>query len=218
MERLKITVSERLQIALRFAQADLDTLRPGHWLNLRDDLAVFLDCKAGQQSQYPAVGGIMAGPDVHPEAGAYSEEAIRELQKEMRRLLQGAVDRTPLEAAAVPIQGLFSIMFSSQGTEKRIVAYGPTPDMVLATLLFLLDPEHLDHLKRCPECGVIFYRIAKQQYCSRPCTNRANIRNWRQREGVKQRELEEAHRRYKGYQPEDIQGRVKRRPRKQLST
>jgi hypothetical protein len=218
MEHPKVTVSERLQIAIRFAQANLNTLRPGDWLNLRNDLAIFLGCKAGEQSQYPAAGGVMGGPDIHPEDDKFTEDAIRALQEEMRRLLQGAVDRIPLEAPAVPIQGLFSIMFSSQGTEKRIVGYGPTRDMTLVTLLFLLDPEHLDRIRKCPECNSIFYRIAKQQYCSRPCTNRANLRNWRQREGVREEEREEAHRRYKEKQPKNTQKQVTRRPRKRLPT
>jgi hypothetical protein len=182
-------------------------------MTLREDLAIFLGCKAGQQPQYPAVG-IMAGPDIHPEDDKFTEAAIRELQKDVRRLLQGAVDRMPLEAPAVPIQGLFSIMFSSQGTEKRIVGYGPTRDMVLITLLSLLDPEHLDRIRKCPECNSIFYRIAKQQYCGRRCTNTANMRNYRQREQVKVDEREKAHKRYVARQPKATQNKVVRRPRK----
>jgi endogenous inhibitor of DNA gyrase (YacG/DUF329 family) len=57
-------------------------------------------------------------------------------------------------------------------------------------------------VRRCPECQTVFYRVRKQQYCSRRCTNRANMRQWRQTEKGKTRESDLNHRRY--------QSRVKR--------
>jgi len=92
--------------------------------------------------------------------------------------------------------------------------------MFLLTPLFLLNQESLDRIRRCPECPTIFYRVQKQKYCSRACTNRANVRTWRQREEVKVQEQEKAHERYKakrtagGYR----NTKVERRPRKQLLT
>src|SRR5262245_9598072 len=44
------TADDRLTFAVRFAQMDLDHLRAGDWLNLRDDADTFLGLKAVQES------------------------------------------------------------------------------------------------------------------------------------------------------------------------
>jgi hypothetical protein len=218
MEHPRITSGERLQIAIDFARMDLDTLRPGDWLNIRDDLATFLGCKEWHHYQYPAMGWITTGPDVHPNE--FAENDLRALQAEVRRVLQGLVSGDILGAPSVEIRGLFGLLRSASGAEQMLIAYGPTRDMFLITLLHLLNQEPLDRIRGCPECGAIFYRIAKQQYCSRPCTNRANIRNWRQREEVKEGESEKAHQRYaaKRIAEDGTPLKVTRRPRKQLPT
>jgi hypothetical protein len=59
-----------------------------------------------------------------------------------------------------------------------LLASGPTDVMTLFVLHYLASCEPANRLLRCPECGKIFYRIRKQTYCSRACTNRVLFRRW----------------------------------------
>jgi len=220
MGRPTITARERVEFAIRFAQMDLDTLRPGDWLNLRDDFALFLVCKAGQRRPLAQRGEIMTMPLAHPLPSEFSEDDFRALQMEVRVIVQSLVHEGLLSAPMTEIHGYFFLFRPSTGDWSVLTAQGATRDMCLVTLLFLLNQESLDRIRRCPECGTIFYRIQKQQYCSRSCTNRANVRTWRQREEVKSQEQEKAHERYKAKRTAggSRNTKVERRPRKQLST
>ena len=118
----------------------------------------------------------------------------------------------------IEIQAGYSLFNSSNGSFRVLRATGTTRDIFLLRLLFLLSQQPLDCIRRCPECSTIFFRIKKQQYCSRACTNKANVRTWRQREEVKEKEREKAHQRYVRETAEKTKGKVKRRPLQQLPT
>ena len=49
----------------------------------------------------------------------------------------------------------------------------------LSVLLLAEQPGR--HILRCPECDTIFYRVQKQAYCSRTCSNRVMQRRFRER-------------------------------------
>src|SRR2546421_7825825 len=85
------TTAERVQFVIRFAQTDLDTLRPGDWLNLRDDLKTFLGCNPAQRGTLADRGGILAFPLQHPLPDEFSEDDFRALQKEANVILQSQV-------------------------------------------------------------------------------------------------------------------------------
>jgi len=220
MERATIAASERLQFAIRFAQMDLEALRPGDWLNLRDDLEVFLGCKRGQRRPLAAKGEILATPLARPLPSELSEDDFRALQGEVKAILQSLVHEGFLSALKTELHGHFALARFSTGDFSVLTVHGATRDMCLLTLLYLLNQAPLGRIRRCPECGTIFYRIQKQQYCSRSCTNRANVRTWRQREEVKIHEQEKAHERYKDKRTAGRNSNVKvaRKPRKQLPT
>lgn len=196
MERSTITAAKRLQFAIRFAQMNLDALRPGDWLNLRDDLAIFLGCKSGHGYTIEDKGGIATAPLAHPLPQEFSEEDFRALQKDVEVIVNSLVHEGMLSTQAIEIHAYYSLFNSSRANFHVLIAHGATRDMFLLTLFFLLNQEPLDRIKRCPECHVIFYRIRKQQYCARACTNRATVRAWRQREDVKTEEQERAHQHY----------------------
>src|SRR5215471_1040577 len=87
------TAAERLQFVIRFAQMDLDALRPGDWLNLRDDFLTFFG-RRGQREPLAGRGGILTSPLDHPLPEEYSEENFRALQAEVHHILSCLVPPT----------------------------------------------------------------------------------------------------------------------------
>ena len=221
------TDAERLQFVIRFAQMDLDTLRPGDWLNLRDDLGSFLTGSLYGQEYY--AGDTPMGRDVEvrpmdpPFPYEYPEDAFRELQEETRHILRTMVvaPRAGHSVwAPIPLQVQLATpsldgLIPATG-QHLLIAEGATRDMFLLLVFVLLARGSTVRILRCPECSTIFYRVGKQLYCSRTCSNRANVRTWRQREEVKQAEAERAHTRYANTKKREIgQGtKIERRPRK----
>jgi hypothetical protein len=201
------TGAERLQFVIRFAQMDLDTLRAGDWLNLREDCMAFLGIEVqggmlGIQLSRDS-GGIIGFPLNSPFPTELSVEDFKGLQADTRRILdewvgsaqgeQGALEGVDIHARYMVTRTRRDV--SSPWVSLRQVV-GLTREIFLLVLFDLLGHESMDYVRRCPECGAVFYRVGKQQYCSRPCVNRANVRNWRQRDEVKQVEAERARTRY----------------------
>jgi hypothetical protein len=219
MELPTITTTWRLQFAIRFAQMDLETLRPGDWLNLRDDLAVFLGYALGIYEREQK--GELDTSDLQgtlPQA--FTEADFRSLQADVKQVLQSLVHRGMVNLEPKEISAAYSLFNSPNGSFRVLRARGTTHDMFLLRLFFLLNQQPLDCIRRCPECSTIFYRIKKQQYCSRACTNKANVRNWRQSEEVKEKEREKARERYVAKRTTRTGKplKVQRKPRKQLPT
>jgi hypothetical protein len=235
------THDEQLKFVIQFATMDLDRLRPGDWLNLRDDLVGFLH--GSPEDHAPPftpgrvlIGGI--GPQLPHE---YPEDDFRRLQAELRWLLEWVVARRtggqhgvlrrwaqwskdgagelPDPPGVIALQISFSpIPLDMMGHRGRTMFYvhGPTRDVFLYAVHLLLLQERTDRIMCCPECRAIFLRVRKQRYCSRTCTNRANMREWRKTAKGQERESDRNHKRYKArVQRETAQAKVTvaRRPR-----
>ena len=198
------TPADRLQFAVRFAQMDLERLRPGDRLNVRDDFLWFVNLLPGH--------GHSNGGDV----ALRLEGKARELYQPMFNLgLIGSVDeaqgpeglreevvdahlpvaeqdaRTILEAFTRPNQPgeSWTPPFVARCPRGIITSHGLRVQGNLRQyfnehLLHLLGNEPPDRILRCPECGTIFYRVQKQAYCSRKCGNRVTQRRWRARHDV----------------------------------
>jgi hypothetical protein len=215
------TDAERLQFAIHFAQTDLDTLRAGDWLNLREDSMAFLGIEVqggGIGIQIPRDSrGIIAMPLNSPLPTEFTVEDFKVLQAHTRRILDEWVgpaqgEQGMLSPHAIPaLYTVTRIRRADASWVSYLQVQGDTRELFLLVLFHLLHQASTHYVRRCPECGTIFYRVGKQQYCSRPCVNRANVRNWRQRDEVKQVEAERARTRY----DEKMKPRkVKRKPRK----
>jgi hypothetical protein len=153
---------------------------------------------------------------IHFDLKTLSEDDFRGLQTDARIVLANLFQESDKGVLhSIKVTAGLSLRPVSYADWLQFQASGSVRDMFLLTLHWLLYQESRSRIKRCPECGAIFYRIQKQQYCTRICTNRANVRTWRQREEVKQAEAERAHTRYAKKKSEVGQGaRVERRPRK----
>src|SRR5689334_8713857 len=86
-ERPMQTGEDRVRFTVSFVQLNLDELRPGDWLNLRDDLEAFLR-GGGRLKDH---GGLLAVAGA-PGPKEMSEKALRDLQADMRSLLAGLAD------------------------------------------------------------------------------------------------------------------------------
>lgn len=99
---------ERLRFVVAFAEKNLDGLRPGDWLNLRDELGRFLgdDVWRFRGMTMSSSGGPIPIPQGDPQQDFlgftsplepplpedYPEEGFRALQREVRELLKRVVD------------------------------------------------------------------------------------------------------------------------------
>lgn len=224
------TAAERLQFVIRFAQIDLESLRAGDWLNLREDCLAFLgiEVQGGMLGiQIPRdSGGIIAMPLNSPLPIEFSVEDFKTLQADTRRILDEWVGPAPGEQGMLSphdIHALYTVTRARRRTGASWVSWlqvqGETRDLFLLVLFHLLSQESMDYVRRCPECRTIFYRIGKQQYHSKQCANRANVRKWRQGAEGKSKEQERAHKRYENKVTQ--QGKKKltvgRRPRRRAS-
>jgi hypothetical protein len=225
----------RLQFAVQFAQMDLDTLRPGDWMNLRWDLQLFLNLEGKdtplelqrklQSGTYvPDIshGGVMAVVLDGPQLTDMPEADIKALQAETQAVFTEVVTtRNPPHKTEYDIEiparwAIISLDAHplSKGRPGRnlVVVKGTARNMFLLVLLLLLKEEPTDRILPCPECGRLFYRVRKQAYCSRSCVNRATVRKWRATEEGKQQDRERAATRYrKRKAPARVQPRSPRR-------
>ena len=194
------TAADRLKFAIGFVNADLKQLRPGDWLNLKDDLMIFLH--GGKDGSTVAdIGGLVATAFKNPLPQDYTEEDFRALQDSFKSIFDNL---TATEIHPVHIEGDFYLM-SFKPLPRNDPRYynvnilhvsGPTKNMAILVLMGLLSNEPGDRVLRCPECNNYFYRIKKQAYCSRACVNRVTVREWRKTEEGKRKESDSAHKRY----------------------
>jgi hypothetical protein len=189
-----MTDTERLQFLVRFAQLDLDTLRAGDWMNLREDLGWYLTGSLlGHRydaGDVPVGGDMEIRPFDPPLPFEYPEDAFRALQREALGILTTLVkgkkpegwEPTPPQFSRAEVISLDGL--AADAGQALMLYEGPTFDAFVFRTQMLVIHNSTPYLRSCPECERIFYRVGKQQYCSRPCVNRATVRAWRQRPEV----------------------------------
>jgi hypothetical protein len=130
-------------------------------------------------------------------------DGVRILQEDVRSILSGLVgarDRSgkAISPVTVAVHLVIIAVPRIEGEpERRILTpIGPTRDVFLWILSHLLEQGPTDAIRQCPECDTIFYRVRKQQYCTRRCVMRASMRKWRQTETGKQYERARGRARY----------------------
>jgi hypothetical protein len=225
-----------LRFAIEFVNRDLNQLREGDWLNLREDVLHFARL-FGRPMQETAADAKVFGVAAWPLPGSsitvkLDRAIIRTLQAEVYNLLHYSFDRRAYddalqrgEDAKPPAGPPPKIQFTPQldwpegSTQDAVLfASGELRDLFLLRLVFLLQKD-ASHVRSCPECKTIFYRVRKQEYCSRRCTNRANMREWRKTPKGKARESYLNHRRYQARVRRTVGPKVTpdRRPRARKS-
>jgi hypothetical protein len=230
-----LPIKDRLPFAIRFANLDLEGLRRGDWFNLFDDVIDFVGFRTGRTIDEARRQARRVGVSPWPGSGSFSEKinqgTIRTLQSEVRQLLHGEMDfqenldakqrgESPAREAPPQIPEIHIKYWVSwerdQDEDAALFHDGSLRDLFLSTLVFLLVRD-VAHVRRCPECRTIFYRVRKQRYCTRTCTNRANMRDWRNTAQGKARESDRNHGRYQARVRRNTspKAKVARRPRPQ---
>ena len=159
------TKADKIRFAVTLVGTDLSSLRPGDWMNLEDDLHIFLfddEC-----------GGLVAAPLSKPLPKNCTEEDFRVLQNNFNTVFDNSNATLPLHFDAG-----FILMTISNNNVLQVIA--PTQKAAMLILVTLMSGEPADRVLRCPECNKYFYRVRKQVYCSRTCVNRVTVREWRQ--------------------------------------
>lgn len=199
---------DKLRFLVAFCGQDLDGFRPGDWLNLRDDLGKFLGEVQGQE--LTIIGRVLLCANESFEG--YTTEHIRALQQEVTRILQAvaisalqekleakkrASKETHISTGALPSTQTTISWTPSQHHAFGCVllGHGSIRDVAL-TCVVLLIAEHPFRVMKCPECGTLFFRNKKQQFCSSRCGDRLYMRLRRQKEAVRDRESDSNHRQY----------------------
>src|SRR5262249_47283525 len=174
---------ESLEFVVRFAGANLPELRPGDFLNLRDDLTSFF-ARPGEDMRGP-VGEIVT-PSKRPRPAEYELEDFQALQKDVRAILNELISGRDEAMPAAPTRRLEQLeftSFSSPRMKNRSVlwARGSTRDTFLFRLFLLLAKEPITRVLRCKaeDCNRLFIRKRKQEFCSTRCTNRHYMKDYR---------------------------------------
>lgn len=173
-----ITAEDRLRFVVKFASLDLDRLRPGDWLNLRDDFQAFFCLDQV----------VVEGP--RPQD--YAPDDFRALQQEVQQVLSDLVQQRqasgpwPLanHTTPVPVQVAYYVTpLDRLGIPgANLLGWrGPTRDVFLVVFSHLLWQVGAGRIAQCPECHTIFYRNHKRRYCTRRCVDRVNQRDCRER-------------------------------------
>ncbi len=180
------TAEERIKFAVSLATADLETLRAGDWLNLKEDLALYLHAEREIPQTLESLSGIVVSAIVPPLAQDYTRKDFLDLQEQIRKFLMPiARSASTKKPAAARVQAIKAVALKLNcaiipaGSHAQIVASGPVRDCFLIRLFYLLGGKALGKILICSVfCGNLFYREGKIRYCSRKCSNRLAARRF----------------------------------------
>jgi len=184
-----------LQFAVAFAQLDLARLRPGDWLNLREDFEAYMGRTSliGASGNcilaYPVKDGITDDPSGSPMEYPLPHEFT---QQDFKALQERILPAVQSEAAGIlwgmahcvsEITVMHGLHRSTLG-RRQLVISAPAAACFLKIFAWLIEQEPPERILACPECGRFFYRVKQQAYCTRKCGNRLTVRNYRARQAT----------------------------------
>jgi hypothetical protein len=199
-----MNLRENVVWSLRFAEFDLEKLRPGDKLNLWSELHEFFVLPDSLRLVVTAYG--------LPLVETVKEEHWKEIcqLQEKTRALLGGLGQTKQEwgrpIPEIPLQEikvgpslhprLAKPDPAVDQSKAGLIFSAPWQDAFLLLLSLCLWQVNLDNLAACPECDKLFLRVRRQRYCSRVCTNRATVREWREKPGKREQEKHRTYERH----------------------
>ena len=153
------------QLLVDLAEFDPKGARPGDWLNYHAALRELCRIVGEEVS---AMIYNTGDPQGLRAAEANLRPIVTDLQRVVRQYATGKTGWTP-------------ITVNVGATERGLLAHGGTRDVAIFAAVMLLTKPDRPPIGICPEddCGRLFVRVRRQQYCSRRCVNRANARDRR---------------------------------------
>jgi hypothetical protein len=181
------TARQRFQFVVKFAAADLTTLRPEDWGDLQDELNNFF--LPQHADLHP--GGVHLWPD-DPRTYGMGPEDFRDLQAETRDVLLQVIASRDSEHTMPdkPFRDLrltapHAPAWESAAPGRHIWrARGSVRDVFFFGLYALLVGSNTATLAKCPTCDNVFLKKTNQLYCSRSCKNKLVSQHYRARQAA----------------------------------
>ena len=209
---------DRLTFLVQFVQMDLNTLRPGDWLNLRDDLCRYMNQPSSNTwyinrddplwttTPCAVIAAIQSTTatvlDLRVDGNAEARDAAEALQRyypdesQTVETLSYTRERNAFTIGPQDVN-LLTKHHEASGSISSITRYYTDAHSAFFQAVMLhLSSEPTDAVRRCPECHTLFVRVRKQVYCSRTCVNRVAVRKFRATDEGKQTEGTRARARY----------------------
>ncbi len=189
------TAEEKLTWALRFIEMDLSQQTEKERLQLQTDIEAFVEL--GEAWRFVLWGG-----------GRFSREELLMMQREgkdllgytgflslstkikdraVRRITGNPSNEDIFQARLVwkqPLQSVWGLRLAFSPNGNGFIGLAAEPP---ATFLFALAQAlvtvRFDKLSQCPECQRPYFTThGRQLFCSKPCTSRAMVRRFRERQ------------------------------------
>jgi hypothetical protein len=177
------TAADALALVVDFAGADLAEPRAGAVWSAR--LATFLQPGETLATQ----GGMLVAP-LDASSAFLPSDALAGLQREIRTFLASLISRRDHRGgSSKPLQvtTLISVFDASDLVPRRrwkgpkhptlLMVGGSVRDVVLFQVVRLLERLGTDKVLACPECGTLFVRQTRKEYCSTRCLSRRYMRD-----------------------------------------
>ena len=158
------------RLLVELAEFDPEAARPGDWLNYEAGLAMI-----GVGGNVQLAAGIFQD---RPPSGHSPEAFVRAIHPDLRHVVRQFAASGRVEALVlVPITANVAVVQD----ERKLRITGSSRDTAILRIVLLLASAEAPPIGMCPEDKKLFVRVRRQQYCSRQCVNRVNMRAHRQR-------------------------------------
>lgn len=148
-----------IEVAMKGKDATLE--------EIRDLVAMLLKAR---------VSNAVVGRETHREVKSLSEEQLREHQRQMALFLHFFTTPDP---PATQLEKLWiRTKRGVEGDQVVVVIDGAIRDVVTYQETFLLQTAGVRRLQRC-DCGTVFTRVGRQEFCSKRCQKRVYMRTAR---------------------------------------
>ena len=158
------------RLLVDLAGFDPETARPGDWLNYRLGLDAL--ARAGNERMTTRIFNV--GNPQRVGTIEQIEAEVRPIHAELRKVVRQYAAGGTVGTVEITAQ----IAAFSSG---ELLATGDTRDVALLMAVMLLVRSDRASIAICPEDERLFVKVRRQQFCSRRCVNRANVRAYRQR-------------------------------------
>ncbi len=156
---------ELYRLLVDLAEFDPKMARPGDWLNYHAALGA-LTRSVGQQT------GDLIFNTGDPQGLRAVEAELRPIVEDLQRIVRQYAAGGGLGTEWITVR----VAATPRG---RLLAHGGTRDVAILAAVMLLTKTERSPIAICPEDDRLFVRVRRQQYCSRRCVNRANVRAYR---------------------------------------
>ncbi len=197
LQRFEPLPDEQLKFLVDFLNMDLKAMHDWAWIKLKEDFKRFVQGKKWFIQMY---GDLMLTTQDLPWKDDISQRDLVKLQVRTRKMVEAmflwrdskfsdaheygkrhvaGIEDTDLQT--LDIRASYLLLPRPGPSRRNAILIGTHEqwDVFLLGVIFLLGTEPADRLQFCSICKEkYFYRIKRQKYCSRQCTNREMSRRF----------------------------------------